>query len=102
LDQRSGNVDSFKLLNLQQELDCFISQMDYWELQEIRCALQSHEDVIRGNRSLIIMAIARINERDHHVTSQIATIMGTLVQQKHQINVLEAECNMLVMSRSQE
>jgi hypothetical protein len=37
----------------------------------------------------------KVHENEHQCTSQNAIIMNTLVQQKQQIDTLEAECNML-------
>jgi hypothetical protein len=64
-------------------LDCSSVHMDYSELHEIQRALRGHDDVIQGNRSSIIMTITKIHEQNQHVTTQIATIMGIVVQLKH-------------------
>jgi hypothetical protein len=70
--------------------------MDYNELQEIREAQWRHEEQIQVKCSLIIMSNEKICESDSNVTSHISTIMGTLVQQKHHINVVEANDNMII------
>jgi hypothetical protein len=76
-------------------ISCSI-QMDYNELQEIIQAQWRHEEQIQVKCNLIIMSNEKICENDNNVTSHISTIMGTLVQQKHQINVEEANCNMII------
>jgi len=69
--------------------------MDYCELQEIRRALRTHEESIQGNRTSIFTATAKLHGIDQQVTTRNATAMGTLVQLKRKISILEAECNML-------
>jgi hypothetical protein len=69
--------------------------MDYLELQEIRRILKNHEETIQCNMTSIFSITTKVHENEHWVIYEIATIMGTLVQQKHQIVVLEAVCNML-------
>jgi hypothetical protein len=64
MDQRQGIVNGIELLNLHWDLDCYNSQMDYKELQEIGCALRIHKDVIQGNTSLILMDKSKIQEQD--------------------------------------
>jgi hypothetical protein len=57
--------------------------------------LRNHEESIQANRTSIFTATTKIHENEQQVVTQVATIMGTLVQQKCQMAVLEAECNML-------
>jgi len=48
VELRKGTIGSIEILNLHGVFDCDSSQTDYGELQEIRCALRSHEDAIQG------------------------------------------------------
>ena len=57
--------------------------------------MRIHEESFQGKKSSILIATRRIQKQDHQVTSQIATIMGTLIQPKRQISMLEAKCTML-------
>jgi hypothetical protein len=61
--------------------------MDYRELKEIRRVLRNHEEAIQANRTSIFTATTKIHENEQQVVTQVATIMGTLVQQKHQMAV---------------
>jgi hypothetical protein len=69
--------------------------MDYQELREMRRTLRNHEEFIHANRSLIYTANRKIHENEQNVMSQVAMTMATHVQQKHQMVILEAKCNML-------
>jgi hypothetical protein len=91
MNQRNWKEDNFKNLKETGSFGCSRDWMDFRELQEIQLVLRT----IQGNRTSIFTATAKMHENEHLVTTQIATIMGTLVQQKHQMAVLEAECNML-------
>lgn len=69
--------------------------MYYCELQEMRRVLMAHEESIQGNETPTIIVVDKLHEIDNEITTQNATIMGTLVWLKHQIFVLEIECNKL-------
>jgi hypothetical protein len=62
--------------------------------QETRSTLQIHEDSIQGNQISILTSIVKIYEHDNNDTSQITTIIESLVKYKLYINVLEEECSM--------
>jgi hypothetical protein len=47
------------------------------------------------NRTSIFSVTTKVHKNEHQYISQNAMVMNTLVQQKQQIDVLEAECSML-------
>jgi hypothetical protein len=51
--------------------------------------------MIHGNRSSIFIFTTKVHGNEQHVVSQIASIMGTLVQLKKHIASFEVECVML-------
>jgi hypothetical protein len=65
------------------------------EIQEMHRVLCRHEDFINSNRMSIFLVTTKVHENEHQCISQNAVIMETLLQQKRQIQVLEAECSML-------
>jgi hypothetical protein len=83
-----GPISSLVLYSFGYEINCR-------ELQEIRRALRNHEGAIQGNKCAIVAATGRIQEYDNFVIFQISLVMGTLVQFKRQISVLEVNCTML-------
>jgi len=69
--------------------------MDPWDLQEICWALRIHEEQVNYSRSSIINLVPKLHELEQKITSHMASIMGSLLELKKQIEVVEAECNVL-------
>jgi hypothetical protein len=57
--------------------------------------LRNNEESIQANKTSIFTKTTKIHENEQYVVTQVTKIMGTLVQKKHQMEVLEVECNML-------
>jgi hypothetical protein len=71
------------------------SQMDSRELQEICQDLRGHEEHVHCNRSSIFNLVSRFHELKNQISTQVAKIMGSLMDLKKQIAVVEAECSLL-------
>jgi hypothetical protein len=71
------------------------TNMDYKDQQDLRRILRTDEEMIQGNRSSIFTVTEKVHENEQRAISQIASIMGTLLQLKQKIANLEAECVML-------
>jgi hypothetical protein len=51
--------------------------------------------MIQSNKTSIFFITSKVHDSEQQLISQIASIMSTLVQLKHQISTLEVECNMI-------
>jgi hypothetical protein len=69
--------------------------MDFIELKEISRVLCSHEEMIQSNRTYIFIVTSKVHDIEQQKLYQIAYIMGSLVQLKQQIAILEVECGMM-------
>jgi len=69
--------------------------MDLRESQEIKGVLCSHEDMIQSNMTFIFTITSKVHDNGRRIISKIALVMGTLVQLKQKISILEVECDVI-------
>jgi len=85
------NLTSYQLIS-----SFIVVRIDYREAQEFRSVLRRHEESIKYNKYSLFSVNTKVHENEHQCTSQRVMVMNTLVQQKHKIDELEDECNMLI------
>jgi hypothetical protein len=67
----------------------------HWRMTVNAAKFNKHEEHVHCNRSSIFNLVSRFHELKNQISTQVAEIMGSLLDLKKQIAVVEAECSLL-------
>jgi hypothetical protein len=70
--------------------------MEHREIMEIKKITRRHEEFIHCNMTSMFLVTTKVHTNKHLCVTQHTTLMKLLANQKHRMDTLKAECNMLI------